>query len=111
MNGEVNAVMAALRVSEFPAIRAYPGEPMGVSAQPVAAVSLAKANAEQVTVQVTVTVPAALGGSACEDTAVSVGKILRNLGAVSLEGPCRYDDRCDLFSMEVFVTFGGKTEE
>ena len=105
MNGEVGAVISALRVFEYPVIRAYPGQIMEIPAQPTAAVSLAKAAPGQVRVQVTVTAPAALGGAACEDAAISAGRILQNLGAVSVEGPCSYDNRCDLFSMEVFVTF------
>lgn len=108
MNGEVNAVVNALVAGGISAIRAYPGETMLESKQPVAAVCLAKADAEQVQVQVTVMTPASLGGPACEDGAVKAAKLLQSLGAVSVNGPCRYDNRCDHFSMEVFVTVGGE---
>ena len=111
MNGEVSAVMKALIAGGIPAIRAYPEEAMQEPKQPMAAVSLAEADAEQVTVQVTVIAPAALGGPACEDGAIKAAKLLQSLGAVSVSGPCRYDDRCDLFSMEVFVTIGGEKAE
>ena len=105
MNGEVNAVVSALRVFEYPVIRAYPGQIMEIPTQPMAAVSLFKVVPGQVTVQVTMTAPAALGGAACENATIKAGRILQNLGAVSIEGPCKYDDRCDLLSMELFVTF------
>ncbi len=110
MNGEVNAVMDALIAGGIPAIRAYPRDALQMPPQPMAAVGLAEADAEQVQVQVTVAVPAALGGPACEDGAVKAAKILQSLGTVSISGPCRYDDRGHLFSMEVFVTIGGEAE-
>lgn len=112
MNGEVSAVMDALNKGGIPAVRAYPGEPMQIPSQPQAAVSLAQVDAEQVQVQVTVLAPAALGGPACEDAAVKAGTLLKRLGTVCMDGPCRYDDRCDLFFMEVFVSIGeASTEE
>lgn len=107
MNGEVSAVMKALIAGGMPAIRAYPGEILQEPRQPMAAVSIAEADARQVQVQVTVV---ASGGPACEDGAVKAAKILQSMGTVFISGPCRYDNRCDLFSMEVFVTIGGEEE-
>ena len=80
MNGEVNAVVSALRVFEYPVIRAYPGQIMEIPTQPMAAVSLFKVVPGQVTVQVTMTAPAALGGAACENATIKAGRILQNLG-------------------------------
>lgn len=110
MNGEVSAVMDALAAGGIPAIRAYPGGSMQIPSKPIAAVSLAKADQERVQVQVSVVVPAALGGPACEDAAVKAAKLLQSLGPVSVSGPSRHDDRCDLFCMEVFVTIGSQEE-
>ena len=107
MNGEVSAVMKALIAGGMPAIRAYPGEISQEPKQPMAAVSIAEADARQVQVQVQVTVVAS-GGPACEDGAVKAAKILQSMGTVFISGPCRYDNRCDLFSMEGFVTIGGE---
>ena len=108
MNGEVKAVMDALIAGGVPAIRAYPKDTLQMPVQPIAAVSLAEADAGQVQVQVTVV---ASDGPACEDGAIKAAKILQSLGTVSISGPSRYDNRCSLFSMEVFVTFGGKVTE
>lgn len=109
MSDYIGRVMEALIAGGIPAIRAYPGSKLTQQTSACAAVGYHQVDGETVEVLVTVLSPAALGGGACEDTALKAGDILLSLGASRVQGPCRYDDRCDLFVVEVRGAFATET--
>lgn len=109
MSDYVGMVMDALKAGGIPAIRAYPGSKLTELTAACAAVGYHQVDAEKVEVLVTVLTPAALGGGACEDTALAAGEILLTLGASRVQGPCEYDERWDLFFVEVRAAFATET--
>ena len=111
MISEVAQVMNILNAGGIPAIRAYPGQPIQAMTKPQAAVSIAQVDTQQVQVQVSVLSPAGLGGPACEDAAVKIGNLLKRLGTVCIDGPCGYDARCDMFCMELIISFTTQTAQ
>ncbi len=103
----VETVIAALQEAGIPAQAAYPGAPMAHLNQVSAAVSLEKLDhtARQATVLVTAMAPAALGGSACQQTAVQIGQILENLGGRCHQETCRFHGYGDAYYVRVLADF------
>lgn len=76
---------------------------------PVAAVSLEKIDTglAELTVRAEVVSPVALGAQACEDSAMVVSRILRNMGGDCVQEACRFDAKTELFSVGVLAKFHG----
>lgn len=102
-------VIEALQNGGIPAILAYPGSTMPHFQEVCAAVCFRRVDwdAEKTQVLVTVLAPAAFDGGSCERTALAAGKILQDMGAGCIQGPCSFDSRSNLFSVELFAEFMG----
>lgn len=105
MSFDLNAVLKALNDGGIPAVRAYPASQQPDVTAVRSAVCYERVEAMQVGLLVTVLAPATLGGPACEDAALVAGEVLRRQGAVCTQGPCSYDSRSSLFSVEVHAVF------
>lgn len=105
----LDSVVEALQSGGIPALLAYPGGKLPALSEACAAVCFKQVDrdAEKADVLVTVLAPAALGGTACEKTALAAGKILQDMGAGCVQGACVFDSRGSLFSVEVCATFAG----
>lgn len=105
----VNTVVDALNEAGIQAQSAYPGGTLPNITQVQAAVNLEKLEytARSATVLVTVMVPVADGGGACEDAAIQVGGVLENLGGVCVQEECRFNGYADAFYVRVLGTFYG----
>ena len=105
----VNTVIDALNDAGIEAKQAYPGGTMPNITAAQAAVSLEKLEytARSATVLVTVMVPVATGGGACEDMAIQVGGVLEELGGVCVQEECRFNAYADAYYVRVLGTFYG----
>lgn len=105
----VSTVIDALNEAGIAAQTAYPGGTLPNITQAQAAVSLEKLEytARSATVLVTVMVPVASGGGACEDAAVQVGGVLEGLGGVCVQEECRFNGYADAYYVRVLGTFYG----
>ena len=88
---------------------AFPGSRMPALTEACAAVRYKQVDWTQQKTQVLVTVltPAVLGGALCEQTALTAGKIVQEMGAGCLQGGCTFDSIGNLFSVEICATFDG----
>ena len=88
---------------------AYPGRKMPNITEERTAVCLQKVDHNQrtATVLVTVMVPAKMGGGACEDMAIRVGKLLEKLGGLCVQEECCFNGYADAFYIRVLGTFRG----
>ena len=111
MSEVLDAVVGALTAGKLQTMRAYPGNQIPELTGPSCAVSIGLMNEKENKVMVTVLSPAVLGGSVCENAALKVGSLLENMGSISIDGPCYYDARSDLFYMKVFVSVPVQTAE
>jgi hypothetical protein len=102
-------VLQALQKQGIFADTAYPGKKMLAVTEVMTAVSLERLDytGRTATVLVTVMVPVAMGGGACEDAAIGVGAILEELGAVCMQEECRFNGYADAFYVRVLGTFRG----
>ena len=105
----VDTILDALNEAGIEAQAAYPGGTMPNITKPQAAVSLEKLEytARSATVLVTVMVPVASGGGACEDTALQVGSVLESLGGICVQEECRFNGYADAYYVRVLGTFYG----
>ena len=108
-NSLLDSVVDTMHSMGIPAILAYPGNLQPALSEACVAVGYKQVDwaAEKTQVLVTVLTPAALGGTACEEMATRVSKILRDMGAGCLQGACQYDSIGSLFSVEIYATFDG----
>ena len=106
-------VLRLLRQERFTADIAYPGQKYPVLTEPVAAVHLEKVDRSrlEVTVEVNIICPAALGGTACEIEALRATEVLRWAGATCIQRGCQYDGLAQVYQVSVMATFTGVTEE
>lgn len=105
----VTTVIEALKEAGFGAVPAYPGTTMPNITQPQMAVNLQKLDytARSATVLVTVMVPVALGGVACETAAIEAGTVLERLGGTVILEECRFNAYADAYYIRVLGTFFG----
>ena len=106
-------VLRLLRQEDFKADIAYPGQKYPVLTEPVAAVHLEKVDRAslEVTVEVNIICPAALGGTTCELEALRVTEVLRWAGATCIQHGCQYDGLAQVYQVSIMATFTGITEE
>lgn len=105
----VHTVIDALNDAGIAAQSAYPGGTMPNITTAQAAVNLEKLEytARSATVLVTVMVPVAMGGGACEDAAIQVGGVLERLGGICVQEECRFNGYADAYYVRVLGTFYG----
>ena len=105
----VETIQLALSGAGFATSAASPGRVMPEISGPVAAISLEKVDTGEakLTVRAAVVSPVALGAQACENSAMTVSRILRNMGAACVQEACRFDAKTELFSVGVLASFHG----
>ncbi len=101
----VTQVITALTSNGIPASRAYPSSKMPALTQASAAVGIYRADESGTQVLVTVVASASMGGAVCEDTAITVGNVLRDLGAKWEQRGCGFDRGSQQFFVEGYATF------
>ncbi len=106
-------VVNLLRDENFNADVAYPGQKYPQIAEPVAAVHIEKVDRSNlnVTLEVNIICPAAMGGTTCEVEALRATEALRWAGAVCVQNGCSYDGVSQVYVVSVLATFTGITEE
>jgi hypothetical protein len=105
-------VLRRLREDGFTADIAFPGQKFPQINDAVAAVHIEKvdrANLE-VTVEINIICPAAMGGTVCEVKALRATEVLRWSGAVCIQQGCTYDGVAQVYVVSVLATFTGVTE-
>ncbi len=105
-------VLRRLREDGFAADVAFPGQKFPQIADTVAAVHIQKVDRAnlQVTVEINIICPAAMGGTACEVQALRATEVLRWAGAVCVQNGCTYDGISQVYVVSVLATFTGITE-
>lgn len=103
-------IIAALENAGIPAQRGYPPVKIPALSAPAAAVSLQQADESAMVATVSVYGPVALGGTACEDAALTAAEALRSLGAACTVGSCSFSGKAGLFSLPVSVTFSKSSD-
>ncbi len=100
---KIEQALQALQAIGLPAVRGYPGTKIPVIYNPTVAVSLESFSEEALTLAVDVFVPAELGGSACEETAMRTAEVLTTEMAVCSVENCRYNAPSGLFAVRVLA--------
>ena len=105
-------VLRLLRQERFAADVAYPGQKFPRITDPVAAVHIEKVDRANmtVTVEISIIVPAAMGGTTCEMEALRATEVLRWNGAVCVQNGCTYDGVAQVYVVQILATFTGVTE-
>lgn len=105
-------VLRRLREDGFTADIAFPGQKYPQIKDTVAAVHIEKVDRAnlQVTVEINIICPAAMGGTACEVKALRATEVLRWAGAVCVQNGCTYDGISQVYVVSVLATFTGVTE-
>lgn len=100
-------VLGLLRDKGFLVEEAFPGQTAPLVAEPVAAVHIEHVDtaAGQVTVEVSMVSPGALGGASCEKAALDVTEALAGAGGVCIQGGCGYERLSGMYVTSVLATF------
>lgn len=100
-------VVDCLNEARLSAQRGYPVGQQRIITEPVCAVSLQSADirSKEYRVLVQVLSPAELGGPLCEETALEVGEVLKDMGGKSTVGAIRFDGRAGVFCVDVLGDF------
>lgn len=100
-------VVQALCDAGINAERAYPARKLAAITEPVAAVSLKQAQlrGQTLTALVRILSPVELGGAVCEETALTAGEALTELGGDCSVEECRLEGRTGLFCVDITVQF------
>ncbi len=106
---KIGAALSALRGAGISAQRRFSGELQPEIREPLAAVGLHKQTAVETVLTVEVFGPLALGGAACEDTAMRAAQVLTDLGAECTQEGCRFERSAGLFAVQVLANW--KKEE
>lgn len=102
---KIQQALQALQAIGLPAVRGYPGTKIPVIHNPTVAASLESFSEKELTLAVDVFVPAELGGSACEETAMRAAEVLAAEMAVCSVENCRYNAPSGLFAVRVLAKF------
>lgn len=105
--------MQSLKTSGYRTQIAYPGRRIPVLESMAVAVQLAQTNQkeETATVLVSVLVPARMGGGACEDGAVDVCRVLRDIGGNCTQNKVEYFSDMEVFCVKITAEFRGMHTE
>lgn len=99
--------IAALENIGIPAQRGYPSGVVPGLTEPMATVSIKKAEEDTLTLAIQIYAPVYKGGTVCEDLALSAADALRALGAQCELGSCAFSGKGGLFSLPMLVSFTG----
>lgn len=105
----VASLAAVLRTAGYRTGNANPGGVIPEIKEPVLAVNLERANMEEKTlvVRITVVVPLSMGAKACESHALNVCRLLSGIGYSCEMQPSKFDSKTEIFSSAVLVHFCG----
>lgn len=105
-------VLQQLRDADLAADAAYPGRKTPMITGTVAAVHIEKVDRanQEVTVEVDIICPAAVGGTACELEALKAVEVLSLAGAACVQNGCRYDSMAKTYTAAIQATFTGIAE-
>lgn len=105
----IDEVIQLLKAEGIRAAAAYPTESIRRVTEPVAAVSLNRADLQARTAEVLVEIlaPKENGGYLCQKTALEVCGILEDAGAVCCQGNCEFVSRSNLFRVPIKAVFSG----
>lgn len=100
-------VLETLREAGFAAEAAYPGQRFSGLSGTAAAVHIEQVDCsrQQVTVEVVVACPAAMGGAACETEALRITQVLCAAGSECIQKGCAYDGASQAYTVTVLATF------
>ena len=101
----IERVIGALRQAGIRAQRGYPAGKVPCLGAPAAAVCVERLKPEAAVLAVRFYAPASLGGTTCEDLAVTAAQTLRELGGVCRVERCEFDEKAGLFTLPLYVTF------
>lgn len=105
----IDEVVQLLRDAEIRTDTAYPSGTMQRITEPVATVSLNKADlkARSAEVLVEILAPKECGGYLCQKTALEACKLLEEAGAVCCQERCEFLSRANLFRVPIRAVFRG----
>ncbi len=98
--------MDSLQAISIPAVRGFAPSLQPELSQPAAAVSIQQATETEQILAITVYSPIQLGGSICENAALSAAQALRQLGAQCTQDACSYDRSSGLFAIRLLARWG-----
>ena len=98
--------VSVLNAGGIAAGRVYPNVWQPVGTGVMATVGIGKMDDTSKQVQILVVTTSSVGAAACEDGALKVCGLLKSLGQVRIDGPCKYDGKSDLFTMELTLSVG-----
>lgn len=101
----IEQIIEALESVDIPAQRGYPSGLMPSLTEPVATVSIQKAESNAMTAAVQIYSPVSQGGIACENLALQAAEALRTIGATCVVGSCSFSGKGGLFGLPLQVTF------
>ncbi len=105
MTTRIQQVIDSLQAISIPAVRGFAASLQPELARPAAAVSVHRATETESVLAVTVYCPPQLGGSVCENTALSAAQALRTLGAQCTQEACGYDSSSGFFSIRLLASW------
>lgn len=106
-------VLIRLRMAQFNATVAFPGQKFPQITGPVAAVHIEKVDRSSMTVtmEVNIICPASYGGTACEVEALRATETLKWDGATCIQNGCIYDGASQVYMVAILATYTGATDE
>lgn len=104
-NSILALVLDRLRQEGFRADVAYPGQKFPQITGTVAAVHIGRADGMEVTVEVSIICPAAMGGTQCELEALRAAEVLRQAGAACIQAGCSYEEVSRTYLVPIHATF------
>lgn len=101
----IEKIIEALESVDIPAQRGYPSGAMPNLTEPVATVSIQRAELDEMTAAVQIYSPVSRGGITCENLALQAATAIRAIGATCVVGSCSFSSRDGLLSLPLQVTF------
>lgn len=101
----IQKTITALNSTGITAQRGYASGIVPSLTEPLATVSIKKADETSLTLSVMIYVPVSQGGTACESMALDAAETLREIGASCELGSCSYGGKGGLFSIPILVKY------
>ena len=108
----LNKVQDALEIAGFSVNTAFPGQKYPQIREMAAAVHMEKMDgtSQEMTVEVDILCPAAMGGTVCEYQAFQATEALTSVGARCIQNGCVYHASTNTFCVTIHATFSGNTQ-
>ncbi len=105
----IEQTITALEAAGLPAQRGYPSGLMPSLSEPMATISIRKAEEQSLILTVQIYAPVEQGGTICEDLALTAATALRPLGAECRLGGCSFSGKGGLFTLPLTAIFTQET--